>query len=279
MFAFLSNFLQKNQIDCFGILSLSDCRLLRPYLLERTGITEGSVLVLAVPYLTPINEGQCCNLSRYAVSKDYHIFFDQLFSMLLPLLSEHFPTHRFAAFADHSPIDEIHAAAVAGLGVIGENRLLLTPKYASYVFLGEIITDAVLPTVKKEVAHCEGCGACRRACPDRDGHGCLSALTQKKGALTPEETNALAAHPLLWGCDICQEVCPHTLRAKREESLYSPIPFFWEERIPYLDKPLLTSLSDAEFAARAYAWRGRETILRNLLIQETQQKGEPPCSD
>ena len=160
----------------------------------------------------------------------------------------------------------------AGLGFLGCNHLFLTSKHSSFVFLGEIVTDACfdLPTVEEQ--RCEACGACQRACPvGLDIAKCHSALTQKKGALTNEEQKALLCRGSAWGCDICQCVCPVTLRAKKAGTLYSTIPYFQENAIPHLTAKAVRDMSDEEFAARAYSWRGKGVILRNLELLE---KGE-----
>ncbi len=273
MFAFLSNFLQLKQIKLFAALPLDSCRIKKPYLLERAGITDGSVVMLAIPYLTPHALQKDRNLSAYALSKDYHLFFKELFDELIPALRERYPTHRFAGFADHSPIDELHAAASADLGVIGKNGLLITRDHSSYVFLGEIITDARLGGNAREIESCEGCGACLAACPKGAGE-CLSALTQKKGPLTPDEEARLCAHSLIWGCDICQEVCPHTARAIKDGTIFTPIPYFYDVPILHMDLQVLENLSDEDFACRAYAWRERAVIERNLKLKE---KGDNRC--
>ena len=268
MFAFLSNFLKKNSVDCFAPIALSNCRITRSYLLERAGISDGTVILLAIPYYTAASADSARNISSYAVCRDYHGYFDALFGELLPLLRDRFPEFRFAGFADHSPIDEVDAAARAGLGIIGENHLLITQKYSSYVFLGEIVTDAPIPCQTQEIRTCEGCGACKRACPAEDCGICLSALTQKKGELTEMEAEKLVRYGSAWGCDICSEVCPHTLRAIRTGTIYSPIPYFVESPTPHMTVELLDSMSDTEFARRAYAWRGRDPLRRNLLLLE-----------
>ena len=275
MFAFLSEILQKNHIDCFAALPLSACRVTKPYLLERAGITSGSAVILAVPYFTPACASPERNLSAYAVGYNYHAFFDALFEELLPLLKERYPKHRFAGFADHSPIAEIEAASRAGLGVIGKNGLLLTERYSSYVFLGELLTDAPLPYILVEPRFCESCGLCQKICPMEKIGTCLSALTQKKGALDEAEIAALRRYGSCWGCDLCQEVCPHTVRAIQSGSIYTPIPYFHENNIPRLNLAILDAMEEDEFQKRAYSWRKRETIRRNLLLlQEKDEKGE-----
>ncbi len=258
-------------------IPLSSCRLIRPYLLERAGISaEGTAMMFVIPYLMRADmEHPARNLSLYAVPRDYHGYAESLKVTLLPVLQERFPEHRFALFSDHSPIAEAEAAARAGLGVLGENRLLLTPRYGSFVFIAEVLTDAdfrtvmglsdkaPLPAFPVEVPRCRGCGACHAACPARAGGVCLSALTQKKGALTAEETAALQAHPSVWGCDICQTVCPANQAAED-----TPIPYFREERLLSVTAADVEGMEDAAFASRAFSWRGREVILRNLNMKE-----------
>ena len=276
MFENLLKFLQKKNIDWVGVLPLSDCRVIRPYLLERANISSGTVFVMAVPYRTPSCDEPGRTISAYAVSRDYHLFFEELFGELLPYLKEKFPNNRFAAFADHSPISELHAAAHAGLGVIGKNGLLLTQKYGSYVFLGEVITDFEIPCRAHEVSFCLDCGACKNACPRAvtEKNLCLSALSQKKGKLSEEEERILLSTNTVWGCDRCKECCPYNQYALAEGTIYSPIPFFYEKPISSPTTEEIESMSDKDFSERAYSWRGREVILRNLHISK---KGDGAC--
>lgn len=184
------------------------------------------------------------------------------------MLQERFPGERFAGFADHSPIAEIKAAARGGLGVIGDNHLLLTREYSSYVFLGEVLTSARLPCRLQSPSHCPSCGRCQKSCPASACGGCLSALTQKKGSLTEDEQRLLLRYGSAWGCDICQEACPYTKAALESGTVFSPIPYFSQNTIPHLTSGILDGMSDGEFASRAYAWRGRPTVRRNLLLLE-----------
>jgi epoxyqueuosine reductase len=97
---------------------------------------------------------------------------------------------------------------------------------------------------------------------------CLSSLSQKKGALTENEAEMLVKYNTAWGCDICQSVCPHTERGVASGSAFTPIEFFWQMRTPHLTYSQVLNMSDEEFALRAYSWRKRETVLRNLLLFE-----------
>ena len=236
--------------------------------------------MLAVPYFSAACQKSDRNLSCYAIPRDYHLFFKDLFDRLIPLLEERYPNHRFAGFADHSPIAEVDAAAKAGLGVIGMNRLLITEPYSSFVFLGSLITDAKIPCEIHEVKRCEGCGLCRAACPAKDGSECLSAITQKKGTLTDGEEAALLQGRSAWGCDLCQTVCPHTKKALREKTIHSPIPYFREETVSSLTLEALSKMTDTAFSNRAYSWRGRAVIQRNLTLLEAhihKKQGDEPC--
>lgn len=272
--------LQDEHLDLFAPLPLSGAYFLRPDKLERMGIPlSGSVLLIAVPYYVP-NEQR--NLSQYAVSRDYHLYFDRLFTRLCPSLETLYPGHRFVGAADNAPICEADAARKTGLGDIGENGLLLTEKYGSYVFLGGIYStlpaaEYSLP-VRDPVVLCTHCGACHTACPSKncgEKSRCLSALTQKKGRLNESESGLLLQFSSAWGCDRCQEVCP-----VNRDLLPTPVPFFREARIPYLTPELLDSMADNEFEQRAYSWRGRAVIARNLgiLFQTSGKKeDEEPC--
>ena len=268
----LSALLAAEGITLCAPISLSDCTLLRPYLLERAGITSGTAFLFAVPYYTTKCEDPTRNISAYAVSRDYHLFFKELFAQILPILQQRFPHNIFAGFTDHSPIAEAEAAVKAGLGYFGCNHLFMTDAYSSYVFLGEIVTDAVLQAEVHPPRTCAKCGACRRACPvGLEAASCLSSLTQKKGELSETEEITIRAHACAWGCDRCQESCPVTKRAKESGSIYTSIAFFNESAVPHLSTAVLSAMSDAEFEQRAYSWRGRAVILRNLTILE---KGE-----
>ncbi len=268
------NLLLSHGVTLVAPIPLSACTLLRPDKLTRAGFAsfDGlTAIMLAVPYLTVQPHR---NISAYAVPPDYHLYFEELFAALTPMLEEAFPDHRFRGFADNSPIKEREAAAAAGLGILGDNGMLITKQHSSYVFLGEIITDLPLPEAKAlPMIRCESCGACRNACPKEQTGICLSELTQKKGALTAEEESTIRTYGSAWGCDRCQETCPHTKRALTAGTLYTSIPFFMESLLPTLTASDIEAMPQEEFSRRAYAWRKKETILRNLnILEESNQK-------
>lgn len=219
-----------------------------------------TVIVCLFPYDTGDDEKR--NVSRYAVGRDYHAIVKPLLTDAAEKLNEAFPAHTFVPFVDASPITEVRAAAEAGLGVIGQNRLLLTPRYGSYVFIGEILTDLSVPCEAREIRSCENCGACLAACPAKcltENAPCLSAITQKKGNFSEEEKRLFDLGSLVWGCDVCQEVCPHNKKIEK-----TPIAAFYEDRRPFVTEENVLE----NFGERAYAWRGKEVILRNIRLKE-----------
>lgn len=268
MIDYIKDLLSEFNIDLVSCISLDECEIKRDYLLKRHGIDRGSVIIFAVPYLSK----ECLsdkNISAYAVPRDYHLFFGDLFASILPKLKERYPENTFAGFTDHSPIDEISAASRAGLGVIGKNHLLITEKYSSYIFIGEIITDAELPSHSGTINTCISCGKCLEACPvSMDISKCLSALNQRKGELSSDEITSIYESKCAWGCDICQEICPYTKKAIDEGTIFTKTEFFNVELIPTLSVDSIESMSDEEFKRRAYSWRGKAVIKRNLEILE-----------
>ena len=252
--------LEKHRMDTVGFIPIESCRVTMERRLSDLPEGTKSVIVIAIPYR--MNDKG--NISAYAAPMDYHYFVSELEKTLIKDLRELFEGEDFVILADKSPIDERDAAMRAGIGCIGKNSLLITEKYSSYVFIAEIYTTLEIPSTEKEISFCEGCGACLDACPSKDF--CLSAITQKKGALSKKEADLIRSTGVISGCDICQEVCPHSVCAAD-----TPIEFFRQNRTPYITKELLFNMSDEEFGKRAYSWRGRKTIDRNLDIMETKK--------
>lgn len=227
----------------------------------------GTVLTLLFPYRFPDRGPR--NLSRYAAClPDYHLAAGEVLSSAAAALRAAYPRYRFEPFVDNSPLPEVRAAALSGLGCIGDNGLLIHPVYGSWVFIAAIVTDMVLPLPPAgPPLGCLHCGACAAACPagcigreaaGRRGcrRGCLSAVSQKKGSLTPKEEALLRSSPLVWGCDRCQEVCP-----LNRGTQIQPHPCF----TGYQGR--LTAGELGDLTGKAYGWRGRGVLERNLKLQ------------
>jgi epoxyqueuosine reductase len=260
----LSRFFENEKIEYYAALPYSALKVTRPYLTERVGLDPKTAVLFLIPYC--FRKGK--NLSSYAVARDYHLYIKGVTERLSKKLSAAYPEYKYLGFGDHSPIDERYAALSAGLGILGENGLVINEKYGSYVFIAELITDAppeLLSAVQPSpYKRCDGCGACISACPTGclSGEGkCLSDITQKKGELTDSESALMRRVGTAWGCDECQTACPYNLRAEA-----TPIGFFKEELIDELTEERLVAMSEEEFKERAYSWRGKGTVLRNLEI-------------
>lgn len=250
-----------------GVTAFKDISdgLLQSRALQRLPEQPRSVLITAVSYYTGELHG---NVARYAALRDYHRIVGELLNTAKLQLLEQFPGYIFEAFADNSPIPEVRAAVLAGLGFRGKNGLLITEEYGSYVVIGELVTDLPLAaTPPASLPGCGGCSLCRQACPSPgaldDKRRCVSGLTQKKGALSPEEKALIKKAGYIYGCDHCQTVCPRN-RGGRPTWVKD----FYEGIIPLVDTD--TSLED-----RAFAWRGRKTLLRNLEILAEEQSSDP----
>lgn len=265
MLEYTKELLLENKIELCGCISLAECTVTKPHLLKHADIDSGSAIVFAVPYYVDDEGGS--TVSVYAVPKDYHLYFKELSDSILPKLKKNFQNNKFVIYADHSPINEVEAAAKCGLGVIGKHGLLITEKYSSFVFIGSLITDAVIDSPPYEIRGCEDCGLCKIHCPSAlSKSDCLSAITQKKGELSEYEVGLIKKHRTAWGCDICQKACPHTKKAISDGTITSPIPFFSSNRLPSPTYEDVINMSDAEFSQRAFSWRGRPAILRNLKL-------------
>ena len=241
------------KIEYTGCIPFSECIVINERLFERkVSFKPESAIFFLVPYYV---KDEKRNVSVYAAARDYHIYFRELYERLIPEMKIIFPQEDFIGFADSSPIAERHGAARAGLGATGETGQLICEKYGGYVFIGEILTTARLKTEMFEPRPCLKCGLCREKCPDER---CFPyrELDDKTKSLIRETGCA-------WGCDICLDCCP--MNAKAAET---PIEFFLRDRIPVVTAEMIENMTDGDFSERAYAWKGRKTILRNLRVLE-----------
>lgn len=187
-----------------------------------------SILVVADPYAAAIAPAPAGHgrFARYALGDDYHLVLKERLHALADALRRRHPQAEFRATTDTAPIHEREFAALAGLGWIGKNTLLIHPRHGSFLLLGTLLTTLDLaasaelgwpaPTTPP-TDHCANCRRCIDACPTQaiaaegrsmDPRRCISYLTlEHRGPIGPEWHAPMGAW--LGGCDICQEVCPY----------------------------------------------------------------------
>lgn len=155
-------------------------------------------------------------IARYARGNDYHRVMKDRLHALSDTLAGEFPGHRFVSCVDTAPILEREHAARAGIGYVGKNTMLIEPGIGSYLLLGEVVTTLPLEPIAPPLEdHCGTCTRCLDACPTQaiapwsvDATRCISYHTiELRNAIAPEFHEAIG--DWLFGCDICQEVCPH----------------------------------------------------------------------
>lgn len=201
-----------------------------------------AVIVLITNYYNeqePLKEGSG-RVARYAYGRDYHKVIGKKLKNLQKMIKEWAPESESKAYVDTGSILERALAEQAGLGRIGKNSCLITEDFGSWVFISEIITTLDLapsaPQLQKTAFNnpeansfnvCGGCTRCITACPTGaiiapgvvDARLCISYLTiENKGDIPPRLAKVLKKSKTLFGCDICQEVCPHNQKRQTPTS-------------------------------------------------------------
>jgi epoxyqueuosine reductase len=181
-----------------------------------------SVIALAMSYYNgerpEIGEGEG-RVARYAWGKDYHKLIEKRLDSLVRYMEAFAPEVRCKTLVDTGPLLERAAAQKAGLGFVGKNTMLITRGLGSYVFLASVLTTLELPADAADERNCGTCTLCIDACPTQaitepyqlDARRCISYLTIE----TSDEVPAGLRNQMgnwVFGCDICQEVCPHNTR-------------------------------------------------------------------
>ncbi len=161
-------------------------------------------------------------VARYARGDDYHVVIRKRLHALCDELAAMFPQETFRTCVDTAPVLEREHAQRAGLGAVGKHTLLIEPGVGSYLLLGEVITTLALePSSPSESDPCGTCTRCIEACPTDaitpwsvDATRCISYLTiEHRSAI--DERHHEPMGDWIFGCDICQEVCPHNQPTER----------------------------------------------------------------
>lgn len=199
-------------------------------------LVEGSrsVIVVAYNYFPrEVPPPDSYKISRYAYGKDYHWIMKEKLRELLTDLDHHYGPVQGRVFVDSAPVMEREWAKRAGIGWTGKNTLLIHPRQGSYFFLGEIIVDMELAYDLPIHDYCGTCRRCIDACPtdaiDEEGYllngsKCISYATIEKKGPVPEHFEG-KMEGWIFGCDICQEVCPwNRFSMPHEEPAFEPHP-------------------------------------------------------
>ncbi|MBN2681139.1 MAG: tRNA epoxyqueuosine(34) reductase QueG [Bacteroidales bacterium] len=163
-------------------------------------------------------------ISKYAYGEDYHFVIKNLLLKLLEKINREIAVVNGRAFVDSAPLLERALAREAGLGWIGKNTNLINPKFGSFIFLGELVIDLELEYDKPLENKCGNCTKCLQACPTKalikphvlNSQNCISYLTIEHKHNLPVELSD-KFNNIIFGCDICQDVCPFNKKAKPNE--------------------------------------------------------------
>jgi epoxyqueuosine reductase len=223
---------------------------------------------------SPSTKGLLGRVSRYAWGLDYHQVILEKLQHLARWIDRHTGQPlTYRAYVDTGPLLERELAQQAGLGWIGKNTNLIHPQHGSYFFLGELLLDLDLETDTPSTAdRCGICTSCMEACPTGalvaprtlDARRCISYLTIENRAAIPEPIRPLL-EDRIFGCDICQAVCPWNRRFAQppDESAFKALH-------PTLDLVTLLGLDESAFRARfreTPLWRPRRHgLLRNAAV-------------
>ena len=230
-----------------------------------------SIIVCAFPYY--VDEVEESNLSKYCYGEDYHIVAKRYLQKICDFLEEKINNFEYKFFVDNGPLVDRYLAYQSGIGYFGINNNIITDEYGSYIFIGYIVNNYEFYADNPLPKTCIKCNKCVKYCPgnailgnfELNPRRCLSYITQKKDDLSEEEINLIKENKMVFGCDICQEVCPHNKGIS-----ITNIEEFKTNLITKLDYNEINDISNKEFKRRygnrAFSWRGKKIIQRNIEI-------------
>ena len=220
-------------------------------------LVEGAKSVVSViqsyyhPF-EPTDNPSIGRVSRYAWGDDYHLVMKKKLFALLEWLNENAGGANGRVFVDSAPMMDKVWAAKAGLGWIGKHTNLISEQHGSWFFIGELVVDVELDPDQPVLDHCGSCTRCLDACPTDaitepyvvDANLCISYLTiEHRGPDLPQDVADKHGN-WIFGCDICQEVCPwNKFKTESQESRYLP-----REGVLDTDLQTWSELSQEEFS-------------------------------
>lgn len=227
-----------------------------------------TIISVAFPYVFDADVSTGIHFSKYTWGADYH----QVVLKYLNLIAEYILSlgGNAKCFVDNNTLPERYIAFLSGVGFIGKNGTLVTEKYGSFVFLGEIITDLELEESNKLKNKCGACSLCLKACPtgaiNEEGCNpniCLSYITQKKHI---EDVWFNKFGDRLFGCDTCQMACPYNKHIEFScLQEFKPLEFMKNvsvEELLYMDNEVFNT----KYRRTSCGWRGKSVLQRNILL-------------
>jgi epoxyqueuosine reductase len=197
-----------------------------------------SVIMLAMNYYTkdaplPEQGKPYGRIAHYARGQDYHKIHEAMAKEAMEYFHTHFPEEQFRFYVDYGPLAERYYAQKAGLGFVGKNCMLITPEFGSWVFLSGFITTMEFVPDTPMANQCGECTKCIPACPGKAFEGpfilnapkCVSYQNTIQYKRHVPEEQKKAMRPWVFGCDVCQNVCPFNKHPKETtHSAFRPIP-------------------------------------------------------
>lgn len=214
-------------------------------------------------------------VAQYAWSSDYHEVLGKRLEQLAGEIRLLAPGSNTRCYVDAGPVPERELAQLAGLGWIGKNMMLIHPEIGSFTFIGVVLTDADLePDLPFEADRCGSCTRCLDACPthafagprDLDARACISYLTiEHRGEFTEAQRGQVGEW--VFGCDVCQDVCPWNVSFARETADPG---FAVRPAVAAPDVRALATMDEAEFQRRygdtPFTRPGLEGMRRNAVL-------------
>ena len=206
------------------------------------------------PGLAPgVSKAVTSKVAQYAWSSDYHEVLGERLERLAAAIRLLSPGSQARCYVDAGPVPERELAQLAGLGWIGKNMMLINPEIGSFTFIGVVLTDADLePDLPFEADRCGSCQRCLEACPTQafvgprnlDARACISYLTiEHRGEFTGAQREQVG--DWLFGCDVCQDVCPWNVSFAHPTSDAAFAP---RADVAAPDPDAIVALSDEAFA-------------------------------
>jgi len=227
-----------------------------------------SIISIAFPYSFYEDKNGPIYFSAYTRGRDYHRVVTEYLNKVCRFIEG--LGGEAMGFVDSNPLPERYLANRSGIGFLGKNNMLITEKYGSKVFLGEIITSLYLQEDKPIENKCHNCDLCLKACPtssiseeSKNPNICLSYITQKKH-IDDEWFTKLSGR--IFGCDSCQNVCPYN-KGVNISTMKEFLPYEFMKKI---DITQLINMDKGTFKNKysltSSGWRGKNVIQRNALI-------------